>query len=1029
MDFSKFEQEIINYWTEYNLTQRIIDSRAKSPKWEFLDGPPFVNGSPHYGHLLVSSIKDTMGRYWSQKGYQISYQIGFDCHGLPLEQEAEKTIGKVKPTDPMTKLAEFNNECRRIIGSCSEQWYQTLGRLGRQFDQTQTYHTSDFSYMGSLWWAFKKLWDQDLIYCSKKVMPYSPLCETPLSNFEAGSNYQTRTDISVYVGFKLANSDEKLLIWTTTPWSLFANQAICVNPDLVYCLIHITGTENKLWICSDRIENFTLDQDYTIIKSVKGSELVGLRYIPIFPLDSWTQYIVHGDGYVQNISGTGLVHLAPLFGEDDLRVMKTSSLVKLTGWEDSSIPCDLVDTQAKFTRGWEELDLKGRFLMDTSLDVVVYLKTMGHALRSEKIKHSYPYCWRTDHPLIYLATDAWFLRVQKLIPAILENNQKITWYPKNVGTERFANWIGDAPDWCLSRNRVWGTPIPVWISPTGNPICVGSVSELEKLTGRTFQDIHLDKIGSVEFEINGHQYTRTFGIFDCWFESGMAGLARFGFPECANKSYPVDFIAESIDQTRGWFYTLNVLSTGLNNQPAFKNVIVSGLILASDGKKMSKRLGNYTDPSELMNKYGVDVLRLCLIGSPAAHAEEFAFNPNELGEITRKLIPWANSIVMLNDSVQLFLGTGQELSTLREFIGTRSSNPLDCWIINKFNQWSQEIYTRMENLELDHVPQLIFNFIDQFTNGYIKLSRDRLKGQSSELDTLESLTTLYTIIEQFNIRLGPFVPHLAEYFNKELYKVGFKEGPYESVHLAKISIEKILQIPLDTQLLDGFCSLNNLFETVRNLRHQITRPVFYPVESLELYINSSTIKKFARLIEQELNIKHLRILSTDNLVRKYKASRPILGKVFKKDAPKYIELIESGNIDWDGCIPDYFLVDYVVTPKNNFIGTKFSYEYEQYIEHAVVYLSLESNSDLETEATINNIRRQVNALRKSMGLKIFDPVEIVFESNDYWSHVDPVLISGLIEKLCPNVKFVPELTEFNVINTFNGIEIKVQLIF
>ena len=363
MDFNKTELDIINYWDESQLHETLEETRKNCPKWEFLDGPPFVNGTPHHGHLLVSAIKDTMARYMSQKGYAISYQIGFDCHGLPLEQEAEKTIGKVSPYDSIEKLQVFNDKCREIISSCSEVCYQTLGRLGRQFNKSETYYTSDFKFMESLWWAFKNLWDQELIYRSKKVMPYSPQCETPLSNFEAGSNYQERTDVSVYVKFKVENSNESLLIWTTTPWSLFANQGICVNPELAYNLVcvNIGEVQENLWVCSDIIESFFVGErsDYKVVKTVAGSELVGINYTPIFPLDNYSNYQVYSDSYVTNKTGTGLVHLAPLFGEDDMRVMKAN------GYQDSMLPEHLIDTQCKFTFDHDKLNVKSRFVIDT----------------------------------------------------------------------------------------------------------------------------------------------------------------------------------------------------------------------------------------------------------------------------------------------------------------------------------------------------------------------------------------------------------------------------------------------------------------------------------------------------------------------------------------------------------------------------------------------------------------------------------------------------------------------------------------
>lgn len=1022
MIFNVFEQQIIKYWNENNITDKVKQSRSNKQQWEFLDGPPFVNGNPHHGHLLVSSIKDTMARYMSQKGYQISYQIGFDCHGLPLEQEAEKTVGKVSPNDSLEKLTMFNDKCRDIISNCSERWYETLERLGRQFDKSKTYCTSDGDYMESLWWAFKTLWDKNLIYCSKKVMPYSPLCETPLSNFEANSNYQERTDISVYVKFKIVDSDENLLIWTTTPWSLFGNQGICVNPELMYCLVEESFTNSKVWVCEDLLTNcFGIETNYLILNKKQGKELKGLKYLPIFPIDNWSNYQVYCDSYVQNKSGTGLVHLAPLFGEDDMRVMK------LNGYIDLNLPL-LVDSQVKFIKNYDlvNTNIKEQFVMNTSTDVVIYLKKNGHAIKSEKIKHNYPYCWRTDHPLVYLATDAWFMNVQKIIPDIMENNKQINWYPSYVGSERFANWIKDSPDWCLSRNRVWGTPIPVWISDDLDMLCIGSIDELEKYTGKKYYDIHLDKIEDVQFIFNGKKYVRTFGVLDCWFESGMAGLARFGYPSCVDKSYPVDFIAESLDQTRGWFYTLNVLSTALNNKPAFKNVIVSGLILAADGKKMSKRLGNYTSPNNLIEQYGADVLRMYLIGSPATKAEPFCFKDSDLTDITKRMIPYHNAHLLLNECLITAKEThGIELKKLNNI---KSINKLDIWIENKFMETSKQIYTHMEKLELSHIPNLIYKFIDNLTNFYIKLSRDRLKSQLLEIDAIESLFTLYSILNRFNILLAPFMPHFAEYYYMSLYNLLDTDEPYESVHMVYINIKKVFNYQLDDKIINGFYSINDLLETVRNMREQINKPIYYPILNMELYTDSEDIKEFISVISSELNIKQIDIYSTSQLTKQYKPNRGLLGKYYKKDAYKYITLIENGDICWDGCNTDLYTFDYLIEQKENMISSKFNYINNSGKSiQSIVYLNKKSTPETECEAELNNIRRQINILRKEMGFKMFNKINIIFENNKYWSSINNNLLSSLFNKLSANILFEDELNEFKIIKTFNDKEIKVLI--
>ena len=1013
MEFNNIEQQIIQLWEDTELKNK-IKNKNYNKSWEFLDGPPFINGTPHHGHLLVSSIKDTIARYMNQKGYSIKYQIGFDCHGLPLEQEAEKQVGKVNPTDSIEKLTIFNDECRRIISSCSSIWYDVLERLGRQFDKSQTYYTSDFKYMESLWWAYKKLWDDKLIYRSKKVMPYSPLCETPLSNFEASSNYQDRTDIAVYVVFKLIDKldTEHLLIWTTTPWSLFANQGICVNGELDYNLVQDIN-DKKYWICSDIPLETIFNDKPTILNTIKGIELVGRTYEPIFKLNNYTNYKIYADNYVTNKAGTGLVHLAPLFGNDDMRVMK------LNGYTDAQLPEYLIDTQCKFKIDDYSIGIINKFVIDTSTDIVIYLKTNGHAIKSEKIKHSYPHCWRTDQPLIYLSTDAWFLNVQKIIPELVENNKKIKWYPEYVGTERFANWIKDSPDWCLSRNRVWGTPIPIWENKHGEIICIGSVKELEEYTGKTFNDLHLDKIGNIEIITEKGTFKRTFGVLDCWFESGMAGLSRFGYPECNNQSYPVDFITESIDQTRGWFYTLNVLSTALNNTPAFKSVIVSGLILAEDGKKMSKRLGNYTSPNELIKTYGVDVLRLYLIGSPAAKAESFCFKDNDLVDIMRKLLPYYHSHMMFVECITYAKTIFNSVDWLNIVIST---NKIDLWIYSKYMEFAKTVYNHMEKLEITFIPKLIFKFIDYLCNIFIKLSRDRMKGLLTEIDCKESLSTLYTILSKCNILLAPFIPHLAEYYNYIMH-VSIAQDNYESIHLQQIDINNILSFQLNDELLNGFYSVNELLESVRNLRQQSDKPMFYPISKIELYTDSNIISQFEDIICRELNAKQLIIKPIEYLEKNYKANKGLLGKQYKKDAHIYVQKIESGDITWDGCIPEYYTFTYNINSLqgNSSIGMTFNYINQNGIyKQSIVYIDTLSTIEFDIEAEHNNIRRQINEIRKTMGIKIFNKVEIIFEKNDYWDEINNESLYLLSNRLNATIKFQDKLEDYNIIKTFNN---------
>lgn len=998
MDFNKLEQTIISYWKENKIFEKICESKKNLPKWEFLDGPPFVNGTPHMGHMLVSSIKDTMARYMMQKGHSISYTIGFDCHGLPLEQEAEKICGKVSPNDSTMKLKLFNDTCRQIISNCSNDWFEKLGRLGRMFNNT--YYTSNFDYMKSLWWAFKELYKKGLIYRSKKVMPYSPLCETPLSNFEASSNYIERTDISVYVKFRIKDTDEYLLAWTTTPWSLFANQGIGINKEFYYDLIE--DNNNKYWV--EKNCAAILFPNHPIIKSVLGNLLVGLEYDPIFKLANYNKYMVYSADYITSSSGTGIVHLAPMFGAEDMKTMKEN------GYMDHMIPEYLVNSMVQFNINYivNDNDIIGKFVMDISTDITIHLKKLNIIYKSEKIKHSYPHCWRTDAPLIYLATDAWFMDIQKIKPELIENNKSIQWSPSYVGTERFANWIKDSPDWCLSRNRVWGTPIPIWTSDCGDMECL-NVEDLEELTGKTFNDIHLDTLDNVTFMKSGVVYRRTFGVLDCWFESGMAGLSQYGYPACIDKSYPVDFIAESIDQTRGWFYTLNVLSTALCNQPAFKKVNVSGLILASDGKKMSKRLQNYTSPDVILSTYGADILRLYLIGCPAAKAESFCFKDSDLQEISKKMNPYYHAHTFLEECII----RSNDTSYLNTYDTT---NKLDLWIKNKFMEFANLVYMNMDKLEITYIPNLIYRFIDNLCNVYIKLSRDRMKSEKY----MESLSTLYWVLKQMNLLLAPFTPHLAEYFNKRLHDMN-NNNNYKSIHMETINNTTY---NLDTKLLNNFHSINELLETVRSIRQQINRPIFYPLLCVEVY-SDNDISEYKSVICSELNIIELKINNCDNISKKYKANRPLLGKVYKKDAAKYIEMIERGDITTIDS--SFYTFEYIQETKENMISSVYTYHMNNMTYQALLYVDISTNNMMDMEAEINNIRRQVNNTKKDMNLKIYNKVDIYFEENELFSKMSKEQFDMLSNRLSSPLYLKAKLENYNTIETFAGNKINFHI--
>lgn len=1007
MDFNKIELDTISHWESINLKDKIKASRdyPDNKTFNFLDGPPFVNGKPHHGHLLVSYIKDSFARYYSSLGYKLNYQIGFDCHGLPLEQEAEKIVGKTSVLDSYDKIKLFTDTCRDIISNCSNVWYDTLERIGRQFDRDITYYTSNKNYMESLWWAFKTLFDKNLIYQSKKVMHYSPLLETPLSNFEANQNYQEITDTSVYVKFKLGKNpffedkDVYILAWTTTPWSLIANQGLCVNDEIDY---HLIKSQDEYFIRC--VENTNVHfKDYEIIDTFKGTKLNGLEYIPILEMNTNPMgFKIYSDSYVKSNGGTGVVHLAPLFGDDDLRVLNNN------GYNISWLP-DVVDSfvNIKYDLIINETNQKGRFIMDISPFIIQYLKQKRILFKTEKIKHSYPFCWRTDKPLVYLAVDAWFLNIQKIKEDLINNNQKINWYPSFVGSTRFDNWIKDAPDWCLSRNRIWGTPIPIWTSESGKMICIGSIEELEKYTNTTITDLHLDNLYNLIFEYNGEIYKRTLSVLDCWFESGMAGLSSVGYPECKDHSYPVDFITESLDQTRGWFYTLNVLSTALNNQPAFRNVVVSGLVLAEDGKKMSKRLQNYTTPNDLINKYGSDFVRLYLIGSPCARAESFCFKDEEIKEIAKKFIPYMNAFNMFSECLTYHK---QEFGEIN--LDKKSDNIMDNWLINLTNKLALEIKIRMTKLEIYSIPNIIYNYWEHITNDYIKLSRDRLKNQDGKNEAENSLSTLYYALRKSVKIISPFLPFLSDHLYKKLFPEKI------SVHLDIYYYDE----SYDNDVITAFREFNNIVEAIRQLRHNYSIQRIIPLTSMIIYLKDKSFEMFSKILSKEVNVLNVSFDDMTILRKIYKPINSVIGKKFKERAGSIRKQIESGDLTNPEITEEMYSYDFApIDVDKEKIGVFVSNNFQ-------IYLNTEINNEIIKLAEIDSIRRLINQERKEMGLKMFNKIKINFKLNETWESLNDVLIERLRKQLSADINFVNELTSVKEIETLFNNKIQYEII-
>ncbi|KAJ1980253.1 isoleucine--tRNA ligase, partial [Dimargaris cristalligena] len=633
--FPKEEEKIQAYWREIDAFRTSVKLSEGRKPFTFYDGPPFATGLPHYGHLLAGTIKDVVTRFAHQTGHYVERRFGWDCHGLPVEHEIDKKLHITGRDDVMAMgIDKYNAECRSIVMRYANEWRSTVERLGRWIDFDNDYKTLDTSFMESVWWAFGQLYGKGKVYRGVRVMPFSTGCNTPLSNFEATQNYKDVVDPAVTVAFPLVSDPTvQLLAWTTTPWTLPSNLALCVNPDFEYIKIR-DGETGQLYVLLEKrldvLYKNPKKAKFEILDRFSGSSMLGWEYIPLF--DYFVEefqgraFKVLNDRYVTDESGTGIVHQAPGFGEDDHRCCTEAGVISPDGF----LPCPVNESGIMTS---EVTDFAGLYIKDADKEIQKHLKRVNRLVRQTQMSHSYPFCWRSDTPLVYKAVPSWFVRVREITDRLLANNRTSRWVPEFVQEKRFGNWLAAARDWNISRNRYWGTPIPLWVSDDYEEVvCVGSVAELEELTGVTgLTDIHRDKIDhlTIPSRTGRGVLRRIEEVFDCWFESGSMPYAQKHYPfenrELFESTFPADFVSEGIDQTRGWFYTLLVLSTHLFDCAPYKNLIASGLVLAADGKKMSKRLKNYPDPTLVIDKYGADALRMYLINSPVVRAETLKF--------------------------------------------------------------------------------------------------------------------------------------------------------------------------------------------------------------------------------------------------------------------------------------------------------------------------------------------------------------------------------------------------------------------
>ena len=997
MDTTAIEAEVLALWDEIDAFERSVAMRSAESEYTFYDGPPFPTGSPHYGNLLAGVIKDIVPRYWTMRGHRVERRFGWDTHGLPIEMEVEKDLGLSGPR----QIAEFgidrfNEACRLRVQANTESWEYITKRLGRWIDFENDYKTMDVEFMESVWWVVKTLWDKGLIYKDFKVLPYSWGATTTLSNFEANLDYRDVDDPAITV--RLATLGEHgpvakgdyLLIWTTTPWTLPGNLAVAVGEDVRYARVagSVGGKPGIYWI-ADALRGAVFGEDHEVLGVANGEELLGVEYEP--PFDYFGEerdrgaFRVITSPEVNTGEGTGLVHMAPAYGEADFYALQAAGLDVLV---------DPVDAQARFTD--EVPDVAGEYVKDADATLMRLLDAGGTLVKRETIRHSYPFCWRTSTPLIYKAIPTWFVKVEAIRDRMVELNKTIHWVPETVGTRRFGNWLEGARDWAISRNRYWGSCIPIWeCDSCEETVCMSSRDDLAARSGMYLDDLHKHFVDEVTFacETCSGTMIRVPEVLDCWFESGSMPYARLHYPfehsDRFDRTFPADFIAEGLDQTRGWFYTLVVLGVALFDSEPFKNCVVNGMILAEDGRKMSKSRQNYPDPVEILDDFGADSLRAYMINSPVLRAEPLRFSRDGVRHVVRTvLLPLWNAYSFFTTYAEADGLTLEDLATAAE---PAERAEIDRWILSVLQSLITTVNTEMERYRLYAVILPILRFIDDLTNWYIRRSRRRFwsqRGLADDADKMAAFATLYEVLVGFSKVAAPVLPFITEQIYQHLVK-SLDPTARDSVHHTDYPVAD--DGAIDRDLEDAMIVVRNVVNLGRSLRKRHDLKVRQPLSTLTVVTRDERVRaailSHRELIAEELNVR-LIALDTDegHLVTlsakgNFRALGPRLGPRTKAVAAA-IAALTHAEVDalLDGATLEaagelITTADVIVEREpldGVVVATDSGYS---------VALDITLDSALESEGLAREIINRVQALRRDARLAVTDRIALRWQSD------------------------------------------------